>query len=155
MAAPPPRKTRGGSARIVVRSATPTMLPHQSSSRPAAASRSRNASSQQRFVRPAGAMSRAASQHKRALHRPTGAPPTSTSASSIGHRRARERRKDRASSASLMRNDCASCSNHRPHIARGHRATIAPARAFMRLVERRRRARRRPGGRIKVSIFRF
>ncbi|KZV36533.1 hypothetical protein F511_21882 [Dorcoceras hygrometricum] len=36
-----------------------------------------------------------------------------------------------------------------------HHATIAPARALMRLRERRRRARRRPGGRIKILIFRF
>ncbi|KZV44706.1 putative serine/threonine-protein kinase RLCKVII-like [Dorcoceras hygrometricum] len=45
--------------------------------------------------------------------------------------------------------------HHRPHIARGHRATIAPARAFMRLGGRRRGARRRPDGRIKVSILKF
>ncbi|KZT76333.1 hypothetical protein F511_46642 [Dorcoceras hygrometricum] len=42
---------------------------------------------------------------------------------------------------------------HQPTAA--HRTTIAPARAFMRLGEGRRRARRRTGGRIKVSIFRF
>ncbi|KZT76100.1 hypothetical protein F511_46875 [Dorcoceras hygrometricum] len=98
--------------------------------------------------RPGGATSRAASQHKCALRRPTGAPPASNIVM-------RERRKDSASSASFMRTGCASCIDQRSHIARSHRATIAPARAFVRLREGRRRARRRPGGRIKISTFRF
>ncbi|KZV25153.1 hypothetical protein F511_10414 [Dorcoceras hygrometricum] len=68
------------------------------------------------------------------------------SARRLGHRLAKERRKTSTPSGSLHRATYRQSSNHRLHIACGHRATIAPAHALMRLRERRRRAQRRPDG---------